>query len=286
MTLVPGEFIRRFLLHVLPKGFHRIRHYGLLASAARKANIARARELLAAPEPPTVPDATTKATATAPNRPSPAMPVLRRAHDHRRDLRARRRPARPASVRTRDQDRGRMTPNRRLTASQARRQAGAAGDSPTTPSSDRSYAPDRQSHRHRPAWARETALCATPVAIAPPTKPSRASIKPAPVPPPTVGNRQIPIDPNAEPGPRGFLPWRLSDAGPRRCSLRLDRPASETLHNSRPSGRRTVASAAEGKAAETPAAANPLNRTVRSLSTPPGRGSSKPAPHRLGPPTY
>jgi hypothetical protein len=63
---VPGEFIRRFLLHVLPKSFHRIRHYGLLASAARKANIARARELLAAPEPPTTPDATTKADATAP----------------------------------------------------------------------------------------------------------------------------------------------------------------------------------------------------------------------------
>ena len=66
MTLAPDEFIRRFLLHVLPKGFHRIRHYGLFASAARKANIARARELLAAPEPPTVRDATTKATATAP----------------------------------------------------------------------------------------------------------------------------------------------------------------------------------------------------------------------------
>ena len=46
-----GEFLRRFLLHVLPKGFHRIRHYGLLASAGRKANIARARELLAAPQP-------------------------------------------------------------------------------------------------------------------------------------------------------------------------------------------------------------------------------------------
>ncbi|TGQ27311.1 transposase, partial [Mesorhizobium sp. M00.F.Ca.ET.216.01.1.1] len=40
-----------FLLHVLPKGFHRIRHYGLLASAHAKANIARARELLAAPQP-------------------------------------------------------------------------------------------------------------------------------------------------------------------------------------------------------------------------------------------
>jgi hypothetical protein len=52
MTLAPDEFIRRFLLHVLPKGFHRIRHYGLLASAACKANIARARELIAAPAPP------------------------------------------------------------------------------------------------------------------------------------------------------------------------------------------------------------------------------------------
>jgi hypothetical protein len=74
MTLVPGEFIRRLLLHVLPKGFHRIRHYGLLASAARKANIARARELLAAPEPPTVRDATTKATATAPTDHRPPCP--------------------------------------------------------------------------------------------------------------------------------------------------------------------------------------------------------------------
>jgi hypothetical protein len=74
MTLVPGEFIRRFLLHVLPKSFHRIRHYGLLASAARRANIARARELLAAPEPPPAPDATTKATATAPTDHRPPCP--------------------------------------------------------------------------------------------------------------------------------------------------------------------------------------------------------------------
>ncbi len=47
MTLCADEFIRRFLLHVLPKGFHRIRHYGLLASATRKVNVAHARELLA-----------------------------------------------------------------------------------------------------------------------------------------------------------------------------------------------------------------------------------------------
>jgi hypothetical protein len=73
MTLVPGEFIRRFLLHVLPKGFHRIRHYGLLARAARQANIARARELLAAPAPETVRNDTTIAAA-APNDHRPPCP--------------------------------------------------------------------------------------------------------------------------------------------------------------------------------------------------------------------
>jgi hypothetical protein len=46
MTLAPDEFIRRFLLHVLPSGFHRIRHYGLLANTTRKDNLVRARELL------------------------------------------------------------------------------------------------------------------------------------------------------------------------------------------------------------------------------------------------
>src|SRR5258708_26456392 len=47
MTLATHEFIRRFLIHVLPSGFHRIRYYGLLASGTRADNIARARELLA-----------------------------------------------------------------------------------------------------------------------------------------------------------------------------------------------------------------------------------------------
>ena len=46
MTLSPDEFIRRFLLHTLPRGFHRIRHYGLLAGATRKASLKRARQLL------------------------------------------------------------------------------------------------------------------------------------------------------------------------------------------------------------------------------------------------
>lgn len=52
MTLAPSEFIRRFLIHVLPSGFHRIRHYGLFANAARAENLARARELLDLPAPP------------------------------------------------------------------------------------------------------------------------------------------------------------------------------------------------------------------------------------------
>ena len=53
MTLATHEFIRRFLMHVLPKGLHRIRHYGLLANGNRAANLARMRELLneAPPEP-------------------------------------------------------------------------------------------------------------------------------------------------------------------------------------------------------------------------------------------
>ena len=57
MTLTTDEFIRRFLMHVLPKGFHRIRHYGLLASGNRAANIAQARKLLAMPSHPIQPEA-------------------------------------------------------------------------------------------------------------------------------------------------------------------------------------------------------------------------------------
>ena len=60
MTLTTDEFIRRFLMHVLPAGFHRIRYYGLLASGKRAENIARARQLLT---PPMVPIEAIKAIA-------------------------------------------------------------------------------------------------------------------------------------------------------------------------------------------------------------------------------
>ena len=56
MTLATSEFIRRFLSHVLPKGFHRIRYYGLLAKSSCAENLARARQLLAVPKPQALPD--------------------------------------------------------------------------------------------------------------------------------------------------------------------------------------------------------------------------------------
>jgi hypothetical protein len=69
MTLASHEFIRRFLIHVLPNGLHRIRHYGLLAGPARAGNLARMRELLAVPAP-----ADGKVEALVPDRPEQPCP--------------------------------------------------------------------------------------------------------------------------------------------------------------------------------------------------------------------
>jgi Putative transposase/Transposase zinc-binding domain len=66
MTLATHEFIRRFLMHVLPAGFHRIRYYGLLASGQRADNVARARQLLA---PPIIPVDAIKASGAIPAEP-------------------------------------------------------------------------------------------------------------------------------------------------------------------------------------------------------------------------
>jgi hypothetical protein len=68
MTLATDEFIRRFLMHVLPAGFHRIRYYGLLASGKRAENVARAHELLA--PPPLIPIDAIKAATTKTDEPS------------------------------------------------------------------------------------------------------------------------------------------------------------------------------------------------------------------------
>ncbi len=68
MTLDAHEFIRRFLMHVLPPGFHRIRYYGLLASGKRAENVARARELLM---PPIIPVDAIKAIIPNATEPEP-----------------------------------------------------------------------------------------------------------------------------------------------------------------------------------------------------------------------
>ena len=68
MTLAADEFIRRFMLHILPKGFHRIRHYGLFANTGRAANLARLRELLGSPPP--------AETAASPSQDEPAEKLL------------------------------------------------------------------------------------------------------------------------------------------------------------------------------------------------------------------
>jgi hypothetical protein len=65
MTLETAEFIRRFLIHVLPKGFHRIRHYGLFASSARADNLSLMRTLLAMAMPLSNPADANQADAPA-----------------------------------------------------------------------------------------------------------------------------------------------------------------------------------------------------------------------------
>jgi hypothetical protein len=74
MTLATHDFIRRFLMHVLPAGFHRIRYYGLLASGKRAENIARARELLALPLLPVEAIKAASTDADEPQTPKHACP--------------------------------------------------------------------------------------------------------------------------------------------------------------------------------------------------------------------
>ena len=120
MTLATHEFIRRFLIHVLPKGFHRIRHYGLFANGERAAEHraspgvarrrrARGRDRRSEHRPMPHGEGT-----------RPSLPLLRRPHDHHRDLRGRRHAAHAtADALQRHQDRHVMT----ATAARKRREA-------------------------------------------------------------------------------------------------------------------------------------------------------------------
>uniref|UniRef100_UPI0038B36CDE transposase n=1 Tax=Jiella pelagia TaxID=2986949 RepID=UPI0038B36CDE len=86
LTLEAGEFIRRFLLHVLPQGFHRIRHYVFLTDPDRKARIERIRRLLGAPETPQ-PSVDEPEVSQPPDmRPSGSSRAGASREDHRRAL--------------------------------------------------------------------------------------------------------------------------------------------------------------------------------------------------------
>jgi Putative transposase len=79
MTLDTSEFVRRFLMHVLPSGFHRIRYYGFLTCQTRDRNIERIRELLALPLIP-VDEIPITGTRNNSRRWRPAMRCLRSSH--------------------------------------------------------------------------------------------------------------------------------------------------------------------------------------------------------------
>ena len=123
MTLEAGEFMRRFLLHVLPGGFHRIRHYGLLANPVRRANLAKVRELLHV--------ATRGRHVCARNRQANAarlhLPPLRRADDRHRYPCAHR--ADPRST---------HAPRRDMSATVSRTSNPTVGSAATQPTSGRS----------------------------------------------------------------------------------------------------------------------------------------------------
>jgi hypothetical protein len=76
MTISADEFVRRFLLHVLPKGFNRIRHYGLLAGATRKAHLEHARRLLGLAPPPPDDDTPDESTDVRPPCPCCGGPMV------------------------------------------------------------------------------------------------------------------------------------------------------------------------------------------------------------------
>jgi len=217
MTLKPDEFIRRFLIHVLPNGFHRIRHYGLLASGTKTATIARARELIAAATPVQTahkPQAPESAAAT--DKPTQAcrccggrMSIF---ETFKRGSTPRYRPPRQPRSGSIRHDR---YPHATATFTQICVCDLHLGIDPRGPRQDsRTY---RQANHAR--QRRRPMRSMASIAITHRTCHAQISIAPAARPPATS---------------RGFLPWRLSDARPGfggRSPVR-HRPTSETLHSS------------------------------------------------------
>ena len=209
MTLDVDEFIRRFLIHVLPDGFHRIRHYGLFANGGRAENIARARRLLNVPAPQKA-ASNADGTGTVSRRHSRIL-VLAAAAGwsslSSSNPGARRGVTRRFQIRSTAHDR-----HRPLTTLQCCSQLSLVVDRQRACSADdRSRAPahsrgdgDRNSFIASPAPATASSGNRPPLAITTPTSQ------------PIARGSQIPIAPGRRtvvPMPaRGFLPRGLSDA--------------------------------------------------------------------------
>ena len=191
MTLEADEFMRRFLLHVLPGGFHRIRHYGLLANAGRREHLAQVRQLC---------------TSSPPHRRRRRrrgglwpihvrLPALRRRDDRRRDLRPRATDPRATHLASRSMSTGSRCPQRSVHFASATAESGRLG--PTLPQ-----------HRFSPAAAAPKR--ALHVAI-PHRRDASRRLRRRSVPPRPLATRQIPIapcSPNRSGTPR-FPPSRL-----------------------------------------------------------------------------
>ena len=233
MTLDAAEFIRRFLLHVLPSGFHRIRHYGLIAGAVRAHNIERVRQLLTAATQPRESE-----RAEADNE-TETPPTARRCPccggrmiiiDTFEGARPAQSPSPPGSE---------STPHDRRRASRlATSIAFPSSRAPEHKSADLVTSEDPL----RPLRQRQTRTCSRPkrlVFVAGPVTTARRRAARRRM--RSAGDLEIPIGrapPNSALPPRGFLLARLSNAGPRRLAQPSCKgPASETLQ---PSGHRPV----------------------------------------------
>ena len=225
MTLPPHEFIRRFLMHVSPHGFHRIRHYGLLANANRAESIAKARRLLARGDTGDETRGRFEARRARSARRVAAVPVPRRRCGGRMIIievfargQARRGTSRHrAAIATQDRhvmNTSRSMPDPRLTYI---RIAGPPPASPPLVAADAQMASVAHAQTIGPRCKPSPSHAKWPQTPLSASAPRLTRAAPSP---PLLGRDRrssIPIAPAAPPATtsRDFVPWRFSDAGHR-----------------------------------------------------------------------
>jgi hypothetical protein len=239
MTLDPGAFIRRFLLHVLPKGFHRIRHAACPGPDPGDSS----------PAPPARPVSPGPASCSTlqrhtphqMRRASPTRPHPPTAASHARTAAGAWSSSRSSSVAPNPVPRQEAAPGSGPNRHDLHRRAAAADNRRAPPTATgRLCAPQPETPHQGRARARiGPPVCVRPLRTARPvphSNPQTGTKRRIGLPDATElpgRTQQKPIAPKIAPSPRGFLPWRLSDAGPNTAPTigRVAQPpASETLH--------------------------------------------------------